>query len=63
MSRGGKRKGAGRPVGTLRGRKERITISISQKHLDYLKTSSLSYGKTIAKLIRADMSLKKTTVV
>jgi hypothetical protein len=48
---GGKRKGAGRPPGTTRGKKERISIAISKEHKAWLENKDLSYAKTIAKLI------------
>ena len=52
---GGKRKGAGRPPGTTRGKKERITIAISKEHKEWLESKDLSYAKTIAKLIDGAM--------
>jgi len=55
--RGGKRAGAGRPAGTDRGKSERITISISAEHLQWLKAQELSYGKTIARLIEAERNI------
>lgn len=48
---GGKRKNAGRPKGTLRGKKERISIAVSKEHKAWLESKDLSYAKTIAKLI------------
>jgi len=51
MMSGGKRKGAGRPPGTTRGKQERISITISQKHKKWLKGKDISYAKTLSKLI------------
>ena len=53
---GGKRIGAGRPLGTKRGKKERISININQDHLDWLKAKNQSYSKTIADLIQDAIS-------
>lgn len=50
---GGKRKGAGRPPGTTRGKKKTITIAVSDEHKAWLESKDLSYAKTIAKLIDA----------
>lgn len=48
-----KRKGAGRPPGTKRGKQERISINISQEHKAWLKANYPSYSKGIAKALDA----------
>ena len=40
-----------RRVGRPPGRKERITLKMSQEHIGYLKSRDVSYSKTIARLI------------
>lgn len=47
----GKRK-RGRPKGTLRGRKEDITIRVSKEHKFYLWAQRQSYSKTLENLMK-----------
>lgn len=42
---------AGRPIGTTRGRKERISINIDPDNLIWLKKQDLSYSKIINRLL------------
>ena len=44
-----------RRVGRPPGRKERITLNMSQEHIGYLKSRDVSYSKTIAALIEKEM--------
>jgi len=46
-----KQKKAGRPKNTLKGVKERISITVSKDHKVWLESKELSYAKTIAGLI------------
>lgn len=58
--RGGKRVGAGRPVGTTRGRKKTITINIDPANHAWLKKQELSYSKIINRLVHERVDTKKT---
>jgi len=39
------------------GRKERITLNMTQEHINYLKSKDVSYSKTIARLIEKERKL------
>lgn len=52
--RGGKRGGAGRPAGSTRGKKERISITIDPDNLEWLKEQSGSYAKVVNRLIERE---------
>ena len=45
-----------RRVGRPPGRKERITLNMSQEHIGYLKSRDVSYSKTIARLIDKELN-------
>lgn len=51
MTKGGKREGAGRPTGTLRGTKKRLLINIDRDNEDFLSTIP-NKSKFINDLIR-----------
>lgn len=58
--RGGKRVGAGRPIGTTRGRKKTITINIDPANHAWLKDQSLSYSKIINRLLNEKVDTGST---
>lgn len=58
---GGKRVGAGRPIGTTRGRKKTITINIDPVNHVWLKDQYLSYSKIINRLLHEERINTKGT--
>ena len=61
-NKGGKRKGAGRPVGSLSSRGVRITPTISKINKEWLEKQSMSYGEILNRLIDEARSHEQTSL-
>ena len=64
MARGGKREGAGRPVGTKRGRTveyKTISISARPKEVEAIRESARIAGKTVSRYLVELALAAKTT--
>lgn len=50
-----KKRKVGRPKGSTRGRKDRITINIDDDNLAWLRKQYLSYSKIINRLLKKEV--------